>query len=192
MLKNDEKMINVLQDNKKVYIVLSHTGSIVSKLIKLFTRKEFSHASISLTEDLQWMFSFGRIHPYNPFWGGFVRESLDKGALKRFRDARAAILEVEVSSEEFEGIRKTIETMLHDQKKYHYNYLGLFKAGMHLPHNRSEYRYYCSEFVRDILQNNHVSGLEGLPKIVHPVNFLELPYEVVYRGRLCDYSKHIS
>lgn len=30
------------------------------------------------------MYSFGRLNPYNPFWGGFVHESIDKGTFKRF------------------------------------------------------------------------------------------------------------
>lgn len=178
--------------NKTVYIVLSQTSSIVAKMIKLVTRKEFSHASISLTEDLQWMYSFGRIHPYNPFWGGFVRESPDRGTLKRFYKTEAAVLQVEVTPDELEGIRKTIETMLSEQKKYHYNYIGLFKAGVKIPHKRRKYCYYCSEFVSDVLKKNNIYGAEALPSIVHPINFLELPYEVIYRGRLSEYANTLS
>ena len=34
-------------------------------------KDEFSHVSISLDAQLNHMYSFGRLHPYNPFWGGF-------------------------------------------------------------------------------------------------------------------------
>lgn len=172
---------------KKIYVVLSQTLSIVAKMIKAVTHKEYSHASISLTEDLQWMYSFGRRNPYNPFWAGFVRESPKKGTMKRFIRSKISVLEVEVSDEEFEGVRSTINKMLSEQKKYHYNYIGLFKAGFKKEHDRREYYYYCSEFVGDVLKKNHISGAELLPNIVHPVNFLELPHNVVYRGRLRDY-----
>lgn len=173
---------------KKIYVVLSHTGTIVAKLIKLFTRKEFSHASISLTEDLHWMYSFGRLNPYNPFWAGLVREAPDRGTFKRFYDTDVIVLELSVTSEELEGIRKTLGNMLAEQGKYHYNYIGLFKAGVKKPHRRSHYRFYCSEFVGDVLKRNNIAGSEKLPSIVHPINFLELPHSVVYRGKLREYA----
>lgn len=33
---------------KKIYIILTHTGTILSKIIKEFTKDEFSHVSIAL------------------------------------------------------------------------------------------------------------------------------------------------
>ena len=68
---------------RKVYIVLTYTGTILSKIVKFYTRKEFSHVSISLDEKLDEMYSFGRIHAYNPFWAGFVHENKNKGTFKR-------------------------------------------------------------------------------------------------------------
>ena len=43
---------------KKIYIVLTHTGTILSKIIKYWTKDEFSHVSIALDEDLKEMYSF--------------------------------------------------------------------------------------------------------------------------------------
>ena len=62
---------------KKIYIVLTHSGTTLSKIIKGFTKDEFSHVSISLDKELNEMYSFGRLNPYNPFWGGFVHEYID-------------------------------------------------------------------------------------------------------------------
>ena len=76
---------------KKVYIVLTHTGTTLSKIIKSYTKDEFSHVSISLDEKLNEMYSFGRLHPYNPFWAGFVHEAINKGTFKRFSNTKARI-----------------------------------------------------------------------------------------------------
>ena len=38
--------------NKKVYIVLSQTGTILSRILKLVTRAPYNHSSITLSEDL--------------------------------------------------------------------------------------------------------------------------------------------
>ena len=59
---------------KKVFLVFSHSGTILSKVIRLYTREKYSHISISLDEDLKRMYSFGILRPYNPFLGGFVHE----------------------------------------------------------------------------------------------------------------------
>ena len=42
---------------KKIYIVLTHTGTTLSKIIKTYTKDEFSHVSIALDNKLQEMYS---------------------------------------------------------------------------------------------------------------------------------------
>ena len=61
---------------RKIYIVLTYTGTFLAKIIRFYTKKEYSHVSIALDEDLGRMYSFGRINPYNAFVGGFVREGI--------------------------------------------------------------------------------------------------------------------
>lgn len=52
---------------KEIYIVLTHTGTALSRMIKWFTKDEFTHSSIALDAELKQMYSFGRLNPYNPF-----------------------------------------------------------------------------------------------------------------------------
>ena len=54
--------------NRQLYIVISQTGTLLSRILKQITGAEYNHASISLPRDLERMYSFGRRHPYNPFW----------------------------------------------------------------------------------------------------------------------------
>lgn len=70
---------------RKVYIVLTYTGTILSRIVKMYTRREYSHVSIAFDEDLKEMYSFGRLNPYNPFIGGFVYERIDRGLLKKLK-----------------------------------------------------------------------------------------------------------
>ena len=74
--------------NKQLYIVISQTGTLLSRILKQITGAEYNHASISLSRDLERMYSFGRRHPYNPFWGGFVIESPRTGTFKRFSETK--------------------------------------------------------------------------------------------------------
>ncbi len=171
---------------EKVYIVLSQTGSIVSRILKLVTRAPYNHSSIAFTEDLNAMYSFGRLRPYNPFVGGFVEESLNRGTFKRFRDTKIMVLELEVHPDAREQCRAVIDRMMRNRRRYRYNYEGLFLAAVHIHYERSNC-YYCSEFVKELAETMELDGADTLPSIAKPVHLLNLKHRVVYVGRMQDY-----
>lgn len=171
---------------KHLYIVLSQTGTILSRILKFATGAEYNHSSISLSADLTQMYSFGRRNPYNPFWGGFIKESPNTGTFKRFQGTKVIIFAVEIDEKHFIEVRKTLQKMYSQQGNYHYNYLGLFLAALRIC-RRKENCYYCSEFVRQILSIGKVSGVERLDSIVHPIHFLSLPHKEIFCGRLIEY-----
>ena len=171
-----------------VYIVISQTGTILSRLLKILTHREYNHASLSLNENLDVMYSFGRKNPYNPFFGGFVKESANFGTFKRFSNTKAVVLKLSASDEEYQLLNCLLCKMISNPKNYKYNYLGLCLAGLRICF-KSKNRYYCSEFVRDILIESKISGAENFEKIVHPMSFLALPESrEIFCGRLKDYT----
>ena len=108
---------------KQVYIVISQTGTVLSRILKLITGAEYNHASISLADDLSVMYSFGRRNPYNPFWGGFVTESAHFGTFKRFAKTKVTVLAVDVSPKKYEAMSSFLDNMLTTRSDYGYNYL---------------------------------------------------------------------
>ena len=46
---------------RKIYIVLTYTGTFLSKIIRMYTKEEYAHVSISFNENLEEMYSFGRL-----------------------------------------------------------------------------------------------------------------------------------
>lgn len=172
---------------KHVYIVISQTGTLLSRLLKMVTKAEYNHASISLVPDLDTMYSFGRKNPYNPFRAGFVTESARFGTFKRFSKTRIVVLDIAVSEEQYEAISRRINIMVSQKQHYHYNYLGLWLAGLRICY-RQKRRFYCSEFVKDLLEKHEVHGARQLNPIVQPIHFLKLPNaRQVYVGQLADY-----
>jgi hypothetical protein len=172
---------------KHVYIVVSQTGTLLSRFLKFVTKAEYNHASISLVPDLATMYSFGRKNPYNPFWAGFVTESARFGTFKRFSKTRVVVLDIAVSEEQYLAIQRRIQTMLALKKHYHYNYLGLWLAGLRICY-RQKRCFYCSEFVKDLLEKHDIHGVQDLSPIVQPIHFLSLPTaQQIYAGRLRDY-----
>lgn len=61
-----------MERNYTIYILLTHSGSLPSKLIRMYTREPYSHVHCS-GSNLNELYSFGRLKPSNPIFGGFVR-----------------------------------------------------------------------------------------------------------------------
>lgn len=174
--------------DRNVYVVVSQTGTILSRILKSITKKEYNHASISLNKNLAPMYSFGRMNPYNPVWGGFVLESIHAGTFKRFKNTKAIVLELPFDDKDYEDLKMRLKGMIKNSDLYGYNYLGLVLAGVRINWSKRN-AFYCSEFVKDLLIMYRVKGYENLVGIVHPIQFLNLPEaRVVYRGKLRDYK----
>lgn len=172
---------------KNIYVVLSHTGTILSRIIRRATGDKYTHASISLDENLDTKYSFGRIFPSNPVIGGFVKESPHYGTMKKFKMANTVVIRLKVEEEKYKEINDYINAMYARRKQYHYNYIGLFLARFGLHFHRDNY-YYCSEFVKDLLARFNIVDEDAFSEAVRPIELLNLNGDVVYRGRLCEYS----
>ena len=176
-----------VMDNS-IYVVISQTGTVLSRILRMITRREYNHASISFCNDLNIMYSFGRNNPYNPFWGGFVKESASFGTFKRFSGTKVIVLKLETKEDTYVNMKKCVEEMAANPQNYRYNYLGLCIAALRIKIHRKNC-YYCSEFVRDMLLKFDVHGADKLLGIIHPMQFLEIPHaQTVYSGKLCEYS----
>ena len=176
-----------MQNQEKVYIVLTQTGTILSRILKRLTGAEYNHASFSLDDNLSVMYSFGRKFPHNPFWGGFVKESPYYGTFKRFRRTEAIVLGFYIEREKYEKLHEYLEDMYKNRKNFHYNYSGLFLA-LFRKHHKAENCFTCSEFVEDVIRRFDLLPAENFPKIVKPIDFLEaFGHLAIYRGRLQQY-----
>ncbi len=172
---------------KQIYVVLSQTGTVLSRILKSLTHDMYNHASISLDPSLETMYSFGRLNPYNPFIGGFVIEGKNHGTFKRFFKTKAIVLELSITDDKFHEIEKYLAFLVEHRYEYKYNYWGLFLALFkknYAPGNR----FYCSQFVRHCLEAFNIENIDEIPKIVKPMDFLSLNNKrIIYNGVLKDY-----
>ncbi len=171
---------------KEIYIVLTHTGTVLSRIIKTFTKDEFTHSSISLDVNLKEMYSFGRLNPYNPFVGGFVHEAIDGGTFKRFFKTRAKVYALEITDGQYEAIKNNIKQIEEEKENYTFNQVGLFAVGFHRKIQK-EHSFYCAEFVKYLLENAGIKT--GLPELIKPESFKEIEgLQQIYEGLLRKYS----
>ena len=170
---------------KKIYIVLTYTGTILAKIIRIYTKREFSHVSIALDEDLKEMYSFGRLNPYNPFLGGFVQEGVGKGTFKRFKKTKARVYSLQVNDDQYDKVVQVIRDIQDNKLDYNFNILGLIGVILHYKVKRERY-FYCAEFVKYVLEESNICTL---PDIVKPEDFKEIDnLNVVYTGQLREYG----
>ena len=173
---------------KKIYIVLTYTGSVLSRMIKFYTKREYSHVSISLDDKLESMYSFGRFHAYNPFWGGFVQESPKFGTFKRFKRSKTKIYSLEISNKDYDVIKGIIEDFNSKKNVYRFNMLGLMGVMFNYRVKR-ENHYYCAEFVKYCFDNTSLKI--DIPDIVRVEDFEKIKgTKEVYTGYLNEYRVH--
>lgn len=171
---------------KKIYIILTYTGTILSKIIKSYTGDEFSHVSIALDPQLTKMYSFGRLNPYNPFWGGFVHERINSGTFKRFSKTRARVYSLEIDDEQYEKLKYTIFCIKKLRRYYKFNILGLFAVGFKIK-IKSDKSFYCAEFVKYVLDEAKIEV--KLPDLIKPEDFKQIKnLNVEYDGLLKFYK----
>ena len=59
------------EEKKHIYILLTKTSSVFSRIIALFMGDKYTHSAISLDKNLDKMYSFGRKRINNPLLLGF-------------------------------------------------------------------------------------------------------------------------
>lgn len=173
---------------KKIYIILTYSGTFLSRIIKYYTRDEFSHVSIALDVNLKKMYSFGRLNPYNPFYGGFVHERINKGTFKRFYKTKTKIYSLEINDEQYEQLKFNISCIEKLRRYYKFNILGLFAVGFKKK-IREENSFYCAEFVKYVLDKSQIQT--NLPELVKPEDFKQIKdIKLEYKGLLRFYRNN--
>ncbi len=175
---------------KHIYIVLSQTGTLVSKALRFYTKDPYNHVSISFDRELTTMYSFGRKHRYNIFNSGLIFENFDHGLYPLYPDANCRIIEVAVSDYKYEMMKNSILSFCENKDEYRYNMLGILTYLLGFRWDR-KYHYFCSQFVGHILVEANLWN--QLPAFTKPMDFYELPNRnLVYEGKIQEFAGYIG
>jgi len=175
-------------DKKHIYIVLTRTNTIVSRLIRLFMKDEYTHASIALDRDLRNMYSFGRKYIYNPFIGAFRREYIDKGVYKLQKAVPCMVLEVEVTEQQYQKVESIISQFVSNSHLYKYNYKGLI-YNLFNAETSNDNHFLCSEFVYYVLNQSGIVDFNIPRNLVRPQSLLNIKSNIVFKGDLKCFSQ---
>lgn len=173
----------------KLYILLSDTQSFISKGIKLYTKKPYSHVSLALDSNLDEIYSFGRLKIHNPLIGGFVKEDIENGTYRIYPNTKCVLYSINVSEVQYNNVTKEIEKFKEEWDKYRYNYFGVFGVMLNIPINR-EYRYFCSQFVAKVLCSSGIEITDKDVGLVLPDDFKNnKELNIEYEGDLHQYQR---
>lgn len=175
--------------DKKIYILLSQTNSIISRLIRIFTKEPYNHVSIGFDKSLEKeLFSFGRYYTYFPFWAGFINENIKSGLFKAKKSTNACIYEVIVSEDKYNRLKELIAEIKDKKHKYRFNMIGMALVAFNISLRR-KYKKYCAEFVSEVL---HGAGIHKQCKahcLARPHDFHDVSGStMIFEGKLVDYK----
>ncbi len=177
-------------EQKNIYILLSQTDTIITKGIKIFTKAKYNHVSLGFDKSLEKdLYSFGRYKAHNPFWGGFIEESIRKGIFAVKKNSLGLVYQLSVSKENYLKLKSIIDKMIAQKHKYRFNIVGLLLVAVNFPLRR-KYKKYCAEFVSEVLDFAKIHLAKKLHALVKPHEFSEIKNaKKIFEGKLIDYQK---
>ena len=177
---------------KTIYILLTRSGTLLSKLVYAATGASYTHASMAFDAELSCLYSSTRKNGYTMFPAGPSKEYLNKGVFRLRDNAPCALYALEVSDEAYSHALCRAEEFMRHSEEYSFNILGLILCALHIRWQRRRH-YFCSQFVSEVLQK---SGALELPKpstLMHPSDYAELPeLRCLYRGTLAGLPQRLS
>ena len=176
-------------EKRSIYILLSHTGSVISHMIKKFSELEYSHISVGIDDTFKTFYSFGRRRPSNPLIAGFVSESVKDGVYTRFDNAKYALYKLDITPLQYSKFIEQLAYFEENKKAYKYNFVGLIsaKAGYSLDRKNA---YFCSQFAAKLFESADIFQFDKKYGLITPMDFKEIPdIELIHDGVLKDFRE---
>ena len=171
---------------KRVYILLSRTDTVTSKIVYFFTRGTYTHASLALTPETDKFYSYARRRLYNFLIGGVIREDLHTFVFARFPNSKCALFELEVSDEDYERIKAQVDFCLDNYDKATYSFAGAALTRLGIIWRR-KLKFTCSQFVAVCLSRAEGITLPRDPYLIRPHDLLKVEgARKIYEGTIKD------
>ena len=166
---------------RKLFILLTQFPGLDAKAMRCWTRFPYTHASIGLEEDLNTFYSF--------VVKGFIVEDISRYNKPGRPPFPCALYELEVTQAVYDRVKDLLQNFVKHRSTLRYSYWGLLLSLIHIP-SRWKGRYFCSQFVAEVLQRCKATRLKKsstlyLPKDLHRLNDLKL----VFQGDLLNMTQ---
>lgn len=176
-----------------LYLVLTRTGTVPSKIIGFVTGKRYTHVSIASDEMLTEMYSFCRDKKETPLPAGFNREDLFTEVFGACKTIPGEVYRLPVTDEQLERYNDVIRHFILNRGSYSYDVGALLPMALHIPYKLRN-RFVCSVWVGFVLGKSGVKhNIDKQPSLIEPEDFRSIEgAELVYRGDLKKYRDYIT
>lgn len=177
---------------KKIYILSTYTGTMLSYLIKKKTKVPYPHVSIALDKNLDEIYSFGRLHVSNPIFAGFVREYIDDGLYKKKCNTLCRVYSLTLNNKQYETLMKNLSYFKENGREFKYDTKALLKFLYNEPKENNK-KYVCSQFVAYLLEKSEVNIFYKPYYLITPLDFYQLDnLTIEYEGLLSEYRTNLN
>jgi len=158
-------------DYKYIDILLTSYPDKTSKLMQLAIGCCFTHASIGMGDSTEIFYSL--------VTKGFRLEEPYKHPTFKGKEVPCRLYRLKVSAGVYEKISQTLEYHVGQSKEYKYSYIGLLLCILHISFKR-ENRYFCSQFVSEVLECARAAKLEKDSALYLPDDFMQVKELTLY------------
>lgn len=175
---------------KSIYILLTKSTTIGSKMVHMATKSEYTHAAISLDTNFDKLYTFSRRYKRLLLPAGFVVESAYEGVMGDSDNMDCAVYELKVTNHAYKKLVRMLRHMDYHKEKYRYSIIGLPMCYFNKQFERKGY-YFCSQFVHHALTESGAIEKNTPSSLVKPMDFRELPEtREVFKGNIAQLRNH--
>lgn len=177
---------------KSLYILLTRTDSVVSKTVRFFTKTYYTHASLAFDEELVFLYSSARKKGVKMFPAGPTQESLYRGFFGRDGHTPCVLYALEVDEEVYNKAKAEVDLFMENINNYKFSVLGVITCKFGIKWQRKN-KFFCSQFVAEILKRSGADILEKEPCLTHPRDYQKIPdIKKLYEGTIGDLREKIE
>jgi hypothetical protein len=169
------------EGTRNIYVLLTKHKSVTALLLRLFTWSEYTHSSIALERD-------GSHYSFNPVRGFTIERPIHK---KRGATP-CRLYRIKVTESAYADIESRIKWFVENPDEYKFNYVGLVLMILRIPVGIGN-RYFCSQFVSELLTSSAAAKLRKRPTKYLPRHFSrENAFTLTFTGEASMFTeKHV-
>lgn len=164
-------------DHRYLYILLTRTPDLPSRLIAMLTGCHYTHASIGLEEDPNTFYSFVR--------SGFRVETITRYLRPEWEPFDCVLYRLAVDEQTYRKARRLLAGYAARKPQLRYTCVGVLLCllGIGL---RWRNHYFCSQFVAEVLTRVRAVALPWRSELCLPRNLQQMGFPVQFQGNLQD------
>lgn len=170
---------------KKIYLLLTRFPDNGTKAIQALSGCYYPHTSIGLEEDMNTFYSFVS--------KGFIVESIIRYVKPGREPFPCQLYELEVSEKVYNRVKMILNSFVELRELMHYAKLGLILSLFHIPYKSSQFGYFCSQFVAEVLSRSGAVELKKRSNRYFSEELKRLPgMKLHFQGNLQTMIKHFG